>query len=103
VAGTIFGLRGEPKIVMVDDHDIELPIARSMLVVHNDDRVGMVAFVSSTVAEAGLNIVDLKLGRSKKGGTAMMAFSFDEPVPPALVERLIGAPGILDAIAIEEA
>ncbi len=103
VAGTIFGLRGEPKIVMVDDHDIELPIARSMLVVHNDDRVGMVAFVSSTVAEAGLNIIDLKLGRSKKGGTAMMAFSFDEPVPQGLVERLIGAPGILDAIAIKGA
>jgi D-3-phosphoglycerate dehydrogenase / 2-oxoglutarate reductase len=102
LAGTIFGLRGEPKIVMVDDHDIELPIARSMLVVHNDDRVGMVAFVSSTLADVGLNIVDLKLGRSKKGGSAMMAFSFDEPAPRQLLDRLVGAPGILDAIVIQE-
>ncbi len=102
LAGTLFGLRGEPKIVMVDDHDIELPIAQSMLIVRNDDRVGMVAQVAAAIGEAGLNIVDLKLGRSRTGGTAMMAFSFDQPVPAATMEALAGAPGILDAVAVEE-
>jgi D-3-phosphoglycerate dehydrogenase len=102
LAGTLFGLRGEPKIVMVDDHDIELPIARWMLIVRNDDRVGMVAFVSGTIGEAGLNIVDLKLGRSRSGGTAMMAFSFDQPLPASVLQRLSGAPGILDSVAIVE-
>jgi D-3-phosphoglycerate dehydrogenase len=102
LAGTLFGLRGEPKIVMLDDHDIELPIARWMLIVHNDDRVGMVAYVASTIGEAGLNIIDLKLGRSRSGGTAMMAFSFDQPLPSSVVERLTGAPGILDVVAIVE-
>ena len=102
LAGTLFGLRGEPKIVMVDDHDIELPIARWMLIVHNDDRVGMVAYVAATIGDAGLNIIDLKLGRSRSGGTAMMAFSFDQPLPASVVDRLRGAPGILDAVAIVE-
>jgi D-3-phosphoglycerate dehydrogenase len=102
VAGTLFGLRAEPKIVMVDDHDIELPIARSMLVIRNDDRVGMVAVVALILRDAGLNIVDLKLGRSRTGGTAMMALSFDRPVPPPIVEALLAAPGILDAVAITE-
>jgi D-3-phosphoglycerate dehydrogenase len=102
VAGTLFGLRAEPKIVMVDDHDIELPIARSMLVVHNDDRVGMVAFVTATVADAKLNIIDLKLGRSRNAQTAMMALSLEQPVPPDVVATLLESPGILDAIAITE-
>lgn len=102
VAGTLFGLRAEPKIVMVDDHDIELPLARSMLVVRNDDRVGMVAVVALILRDAGMNIVDLKLGRSRTGGTAMMALSFDKPVPAEVVEDLLGAPGILDAVAISE-
>ncbi|HSS08547.1 MAG TPA: phosphoglycerate dehydrogenase [Acidimicrobiales bacterium] len=102
LAGTLFGLRGEPKIVMVDDHEIELPIARTILVVRNDDRVGMVAFVTSTVAEAGLNIIDLKLGRSRTGGTAMMALSFDQSIPAAVMEKLTSAPGILDAVAITQ-
>ena len=103
IGGTLFGLRGEPKIVMVDDHDIELPIARSMLVVRNDDRVGMVAFVAATVAEAELNIIDLKLGRNRSGQTAMMALSLEQPVPPSVVASLKASPGILDALAITEA
>jgi D-3-phosphoglycerate dehydrogenase / 2-oxoglutarate reductase len=102
LAGTLFGLRGEPKIVMVDEHDIELPIARWMLIVRNDDRVGMVAHVAAIIGEAGLNIIDLKLGRSRRGGTAMMAFSFDQGVPAAVMQRLTGSPGILDAVAIVE-
>ncbi|HEY2302149.1 MAG TPA: phosphoglycerate dehydrogenase [Acidimicrobiales bacterium] len=102
IGGTLFGLRGEPKIVMVDDHDIELPIARSMLVVRNDDRVGMVAFVSTTVAAAALNIIDLKLGRNRSGQTAMMAFSLEQPVPASVVAALKAAPGILDALAITQ-
>ena len=80
-------MRGEPKIVMVDDHDIELPIARSMLVVRNDDRVGMVAVVAEILRDAGLNIVDLKLGRNRAGKTAMMALSFDHPVSRGVVDH----------------
>jgi D-3-phosphoglycerate dehydrogenase len=102
LAGTLFGLRGEPRLVMVDDHEIELPIARTMLIVRNDDRVGMVAFITSTVATAGLNIDDLHLGRSPSGGTAMTVLSFDQPVPPSVMERLTTAPGILDAVAITQ-
>jgi D-3-phosphoglycerate dehydrogenase len=102
LAGTLFGLRGEPRLVMVDDHEIELPIARTMLVVRNDDRVGMVAFITSTVAAAGLNIDDLHLGRSPTGGTAMTVLSFDQPVPPSVMETLTSAPGILDAVAITQ-
>ena len=101
VAGTMFG-DGEPRVVMVDDHDIELPIARWMLIVHNDDRIGMVAAVAATLAEAGLNIVDLKLGRSAEGGTAMMALSFEQAVPAEVVVALRGTAGILDAVALAD-
>jgi D-3-phosphoglycerate dehydrogenase len=101
VAGTTFD-DGLPRVVMVDDHDIELPFARWMLIVHNDDRIGMVAAVAATVAEAGLNIVDLKLGRSGAGGTAMMALSFEQAVPGAVVAELTATPGILDAVALSD-
>jgi hypothetical protein len=63
----------------------------------------MVAYVAATIGDAGLNIIDLKLGRSRSGGTAMMAFSFDQPLPASVVDRLNGAPGILHAVAIVEA
>jgi D-3-phosphoglycerate dehydrogenase / 2-oxoglutarate reductase len=101
VAGTMFG-DGEPRVVMVDAHDIELPIARWMLMVHNDDRIGMVAAVATILAEAGLNIVDLKLGRSSEGGTAMMALSFEQAVPAEVIASLRRTPGILDAVALAD-
>ncbi|HET6793661.1 MAG TPA: phosphoglycerate dehydrogenase [Acidimicrobiales bacterium] len=101
VAGTTFD-DGLPRVVMVDDHDIELPFARWMLMLHNDDRIGMVAAVARIVADAGLNIGDLKLGRSATGGTAMMALSFEQAVPDEVVTSLVATPGILDAVALSE-
>lgn len=99
VAGTMF-TAGEPRVVMIDDHDLELPLSPWMLLVHNDDRVGMVAAVASIIAGASLNIVDLKLGRSAEGGTAMMALSFEEEVPVGVVSALRSTPGILGAVAL---
>ena len=103
VAGTTFD-DGLPRVVMVDDHDIEVPFAGWMLMVRNDDRIGMVAAVAGIVAEAGLNIVDLKLGRngSGSGGTAMMALSFEQPVPGEVVAALVATPGIVDAVALAD-
>jgi D-3-phosphoglycerate dehydrogenase len=85
---------------MVDGHDIEIALSRWMLIVHNDDRVGMVAIVATVLAEAGLNIVDLKLGRGAVGGTAVMALSFEQPVPPEVIATIRASAGILDAVAL---
>ena len=56
VGGTLVGLRGEARIVMLDDHKVEMPPASHMLVVRNDDRPGMIGLVSTALGEAGVNI-----------------------------------------------
>ena len=96
VAGTITGPRNEPRIVMIDDHQVELPLVANLLVVRNDDRVGMMALVTAAVAEAGVNIADMRLGRSPAGATALAAITSDEPFPNELRDRLSDQPGILD-------
>ena len=101
VGGTLFA-NDEPRIVLLDEHEIELPFARFLLVVRNDNRVGMVALVSSALAAPSINIVDLHLGRSADGRTAIMVISLDEPVPQQVVTELAGAPGILDAVALAD-
>ena len=40
IAGTLVGPKGEPRITMIDDLDVDLPPARHLLVVRNDDRPG---------------------------------------------------------------
>ena len=100
VGGTLFA--GEPRIVLLDEHEIELPLAKYLLVVRNDNRVGMVALVTSKLASAEINIVDLHLGRSADRRTAIMVISLDEPVPDQVVTELTGAPGILEVVALSD-
>ncbi|HEX4979377.1 MAG TPA: phosphoglycerate dehydrogenase [Acidimicrobiales bacterium] len=100
LAGTLTGRRGEPRIVMLDGHDLEVPLADHLLVVRNDDRVGMMALVTATVAEAGVNIADMRLGRTRGGGTALAVITSDAEIPASVGERLAGRPGILDVVTV---
>jgi D-3-phosphoglycerate dehydrogenase len=94
IGGTLAGVRGEPRVVMLDDHTIELPPADNMLIVRNDDRPGMVGLVATTLGGAGVNISDLHLGRSKVGEVALQVLALDQPVPEEVVANLRAAPGI---------
>ena len=96
VAGTLLGLRGDPRIVMIDDHRVEVPPAPHMLVVRNDDRVGMAHLVTGAVADAGVNLDDMALGRSPAGGTALMVLATGGSLPEDAFARLAATPGILD-------
>jgi D-3-phosphoglycerate dehydrogenase len=97
IAGTLFGLRGEPRIVMVDDHATEVPLSKHMLIVRNDDRPGRAALGLSIVGDAGINVADIHVGRSPTGASAMMLLAVDEAVPADVLERLRSADGIVSA------
>ena len=71
------GRRGEPRIVIVDDHTTDLPPAAHMLVVRNDDRPGMIGVVGTVLGEAGVNIADMDVGRGPSPGSALMVLATD--------------------------
>lgn len=100
VGGTLTGARAESRIVVVDDHTVEVPPAEHMLVVRNDDRPGMIGLVTSALGEAGINISDLHLGRSMVGEVALQVLATDQPLPEDLLERLRSAPGIASVHAL---
>jgi D-3-phosphoglycerate dehydrogenase / 2-oxoglutarate reductase len=102
IAGTLGGRGGEPRIVMVDDHSIDVPPARHMLIVRNEDRPGMLGLVSTAMGDAGVNISNAALGESPTGEAALIVFSTDRPVPGEVVEQLRGAPGIVRVHPISE-
>jgi D-3-phosphoglycerate dehydrogenase / 2-oxoglutarate reductase len=100
VAGTLVGLKGDPRIVMIDDLNVDLPPARYMLVVRNDDVPGMIATVTSALAAAKINIGDMHLGHSQTGAAAMQVLATSEPVSAEVVEALLRADGIVSVAAI---
>ena len=90
------GLRTEPRIVMVDDHVLEVAPAHHMVVVRNDDRPGMIGIVGTALGAAGISISSMAVGPSPTADTAMMVFSTTSPASDAVVDQLRGDEGILD-------
>ncbi|MGA3352405.1 MAG: phosphoglycerate dehydrogenase [Acidimicrobiales bacterium] len=94
-SGTL-GWAGTERIVMVDDHAVELPFAANLLIVRNDDRPGMIGLVGSALGDAGVSITNMAVGQTSGGGTALMLLSTDRPVPRDVLGRLHTEAGILD-------
>ena len=101
VAGTLAGRDNEPRIVGIDGHVIDIPPARHMLIVRNEDRPKMIGKVGTIVGDAGINIADIHVGVSSSGEAAMMALTTSSAVPPDLIDALRAEAGIIDAKAIE--
>jgi len=100
IGGTLVGLRGDPRIVLLDGHTIDLPPAGHMLVVRNDDRPGMIAFVSGVLSDAGVNIDDMHLGRSDRGEAALQVIATDRSVPIEVQDAIRSGEGIVSVHAI---
>jgi D-3-phosphoglycerate dehydrogenase len=100
VAGTITGLTREARITAIDGIACEVPPAKHLLVVRNDDRVGMLALVTAAMRDANINVSNMHLGRSSDGSAALMVLATDAAVSDSVVQSLRGEPGILDARAV---
>ena len=100
IGGTLVGLRAEPRIVMVDDHSVDLPPADHMLVVRNDDVPGMIAAVTGELGRAGLNIDDMHLGRSPAGAAALMILATATEVPEDVQAAIRALPGVVSVAAL---
>jgi D-3-phosphoglycerate dehydrogenase len=96
LAGTLSGPRSEPRIVLVDDHTVEVPPSEHMLVVRNDDRPGMIGVVGVVLGDAEVSISSMAVGPSRAANTALMVLSTDRHVPDDAFARLRAADGILD-------
>ena len=103
IAGTLAGLRMEPRIVMVDEHTVEVPPSKHLLVVRNDDRPGMIGVLGTTLAKHGVNISTMALGRARTGGTSLMMVATDQAVPGTAIEELRATSGIHGVDSIDDA
>jgi len=101
VAGTLFGKRAAPRIVGIDEHSVDVPPTRHMLVVYNADEPGMIGTVGTILGEASVNIADMDVGTNAEGAPALMVIATDIAVPRAVVDRLRTEAGILEARALE--
>lgn len=86
LAGTTF--EGTAKIVKMRDFMTDFTPEEYMLVIHYQDRPGMLGKIGTILGEAGVNIGNMNLGRRKQEGEAMVVFSIDSPADEATIARI---------------
>jgi D-3-phosphoglycerate dehydrogenase len=57
-------------------------------VLRYDDVPGVIGLVGTMFGEAGVNIANMAVSRTREGGKALMALSIDSDAPSELLERV---------------
>jgi D-3-phosphoglycerate dehydrogenase len=90
VAGSTIGNEHRLWLVSALGFELEMELAELMVFFRYDDVPGVIGKVGTLFGEAGVNIANMAVSRTRRGGKALMALSIDSPPPPELIERFRG-------------
>jgi D-3-phosphoglycerate dehydrogenase / 2-oxoglutarate reductase len=88
VAGTTIGRDDRRWLVSALGFELEMELAPLMAFFRYDDVPGVIGRVGTLFGEAGVNIANMAVSRTRRGGKALMALSIDSPPPEELVSKL---------------
>jgi D-3-phosphoglycerate dehydrogenase len=100
VSGTTIGRDHRQWLVRALGFDLEIELAPLLVLFRYDDVPGVIGRVGTLFGEANVNIANMTVSRTRRGGKALMVLSVDTQPPLELVER-IRAEGFDDARVIE--
>ncbi|MGH3105460.1 MAG: phosphoglycerate dehydrogenase [Gaiellaceae bacterium] len=87
VAGTTIGGEHRHWLVSALGFQLEIELAPLMVFFRYDDVPGVIGRVGTLFGAAGVNIANMAVSRTRRGGKALMGLSIDNPAPAELVER----------------
>jgi D-3-phosphoglycerate dehydrogenase / 2-oxoglutarate reductase len=88
VAGTTIGRENRLWLVSALGFELEMELAPLLVFFRYDDVPGVIGRVGTLFGEADVNIANMTVSRTRRGGKALMALSIDSTAPPELVERV---------------
>lgn len=90
VTGTLTGPRQVQKLVGVDRHEVEVPLADHLLVFGYADRPGVIGVLGREIGERGVNIAGMDVSRDAEGA-ALAVLTLDAALPADAVAALAAA------------
>jgi D-3-phosphoglycerate dehydrogenase len=97
ILGTVYA-DGLPRILRVDDYNMDMIPEGQMVVLQNKDMPGVIGLVGSSFGDSNVNIADMVISRQINPdgtATALMVLKTDSAPPEALINRLKARPNIL--------
>ena len=95
VAGALFGTL--PRIVQVQDINFDAQLGANMLFVRNEDKPGFIGKLGTVLGDAGVNIANFHLGRSRENGHALALVEIDGACPDSVAAQIGGIDGVIQA------
>jgi len=100
VSGTLFDGH-YPRIVQVDEFELEAVPDGDFLVVFNRDRPGVIGNIGETLGRHSVNIGQMYNGRDTPGGKAITLLRIDSPISGAVLQEVRGLPNILNTTMVK--
>ena len=88
IAGTTIGNDDRLWLVSALGFELDMELAPLLVFFRYDDVPGVIGRVGTMFGEAEINIANMAVSRTRRGGKALMALSLDQPPPAGLLERL---------------
>lgn len=92
---------GKMKIVRIDNIEVEFTGEYSTLIVHQQDKPGVVAHITQALSEQEVNIAFMRLFREDKGANAYTVVESDENIPEEVLDRIRTNPNVDNLMLIQ--
>ncbi len=96
ISGAIFG-EENPRIVRIDDYYLEAVPEGNLLLIHNQDKPGVIGSIGTILGKNSINISRMQLGLSKANGQALAIYNVDQEIPTTVLAEINKLPNILAA------
>jgi D-3-phosphoglycerate dehydrogenase len=95
------GLRGDLRLLGVDNIDIEAPLRGTILFIRNRDVPGVIGRVGTLLGDRQVNIASFALGRRPEMQGAIGLVNVDSELAPEVVSEIRSIPAVLLACVIQ--
>src|SRR6202795_2323605 len=99
ISGTVFA-DGRPRIVNIKGIRMDAEFGPSMIYITNLDKPGFIGRFSSTLGDAGINIITFHVGREAPGGNAIALIEVDGELPPQVLAAVRALPQVQQVKAL---
>lgn len=99
VTGTLFGNEG--RIVLMNKFRVDVDPHSKILICPHINRPGVIGEVGTILADYGINISSMQVGKTDLGGQNLMVLTVDNPISRAVIDKVRSSEAIFDAILVD--
>ncbi len=100
-AGTLIGKANAPRLIALNDREVEAAPAGALLIYENHDEPGIIGMVGTLMGRDQVNIAAMSLSRNNAGGTALCVLNLDSVPSEAALKELTSHRAIKQAVVVK--